>query len=219
MHPATRPVLRPGLRLLRSASGQGVLVEHGRVFPLDHVTATLLEHLDRTGGEPEASTAATGTADQARAAWSRLREAGVVVDLEEPAALVRDLDMSARAQGLHEACAMLAHDPACAAQRGRLRRDARVVVSGRGAVAVSLLRLLDEAGVGEAHEARAARHDDRHDPDVTVLADDHEPATDLVERLMRAGLPHLDNLQVHRVQRHARDSLLHRPHRRGTGPA
>jgi bacteriocin biosynthesis cyclodehydratase domain-containing protein len=183
-----RPVLRPGLRLLRSASGQAVLVEHDRVYPLDEVTAALLERLDGTVREPEVP---AGHPDaEARAAWSRLKDAGVVVDVEEPAALVRDLDVSARTQAMHEAGALLAHDPAVAAQRWRRRRTARVVVSGAGAVSAPLVRLLRDAGVGEVREAEAPGAATR-DPDLTVLAGDHEPATDLVEGLMRAGLPHL----------------------------
>jgi len=193
MQPARRPVLRPGLRLLRSASGGAVLVEHERVYPLDEMTAALLERLDGTAGEPELPAEAASAADQVQAAWSRLLDAGVVVDLEEPAALVRDLDVSARAQGLHEASALLAHDPATAARRWRLRRDARVVVCGGGTVAVPLLRLLQDAGVGDLGEARGTGPDHPGDPgpDLTVLVDDHEPATDVLDRLMRAGLPHL----------------------------
>jgi len=190
---AMRPVLRPGLRLLRSVSGQAVLVEHDRVYPLDEVTAALLERLDGTVGEAEVQAHVEGSTSAAepQAAWCRLKEAGVVVDLEEPAALVRDVDVSARVQALHEAGALLAHDPATAAQRWRRRRGARVVVSGAGAVALSVQRLLQDAGVGEVHGAAAPGRATRRDPDLTVLADDHEPATDLVERLVRAGLAHL----------------------------
>lgn len=186
---AMRPVLRPGLRLLRSVSGQAVLVEHDRLYPLDEVTAALLERLD--GTVDEAQLQAGFPAAEAKAAWRRLKEAGVVVGLEEPAALVRDLDLSARARAMHEAGALLAHDPAVAAQLWRRRRAARVVVSGTGAVAASLLRVLRDAGVGDVREAGAPGRTSRREPDLTVLADDHEPATDQVERLMRAGLPHL----------------------------
>jgi bacteriocin biosynthesis cyclodehydratase domain-containing protein len=64
-------------------------------------------------------------------------------------------------------------------------------VCGGGIVAVSLLRLLHDAGVGDLGEARGTGPDHRGDPDLTVLVDDHEPATDVLDRLMRAGLPHL----------------------------
>jgi len=193
--PAMRPVLRPGLRLLCSASGRTVLVEHDRVYPLDEATAAPLRRLDGILGEP-AVLADAAADDDAPAAWARLKEAGVVVDLEEPTGLVRDLDVAARTQGLHEAAALMAHDPAGTAQRWRLRREARVVVAGAGAVATPLRRLLQDAGVGDVRGLRDARDTgpDRtaaHEPDLTVLADDHEPATDVVERLMRAGLPHL----------------------------
>jgi bacteriocin biosynthesis cyclodehydratase domain-containing protein len=185
--PVLRPVLRPGLRLLRSASGRDVLVEHDQVYPLDEVTAALLRRLDgRLGeGDPAAATS------EALTAWTRLVEAGVVVDLEGPARLARELDMDARPRGLQEASALVAHDPSAAAQHWRQRRAAHVVLSGSGAIAAPLLRLLREAGLGDVRDAGAPGRTTRRDPDVTVLADDHEPASDEVERLMRDGLPHL----------------------------
>lgn len=188
MRPRTRPALRPGLRLLGSASGHDVLVEHDRVYPLDEVTAALLRRLDGTVGEADVLAAATPAQ---LAAWSRLTEAGVVVDLEAPTRLARDLDVEARAQGLCEASALVAHNPAAAAHCWRLRRAAHVVVTGTGAVAAPLVRLLRESGIGEVGDARGAGGPRRRDPDVTVLADDHEPATDAVERLMREALVHL----------------------------
>lgn len=195
-----RPVLRPGLRLLRSASGQAVLVEHNRVYPLDDVTAALLSRLDGTLDEAEVldgrAATAQPSADEAHAAWMRLREAAVVVDLEEPLDLVRDLDSTARAQALHEASALQAHDPHAAARRWRRRRGARVVVIGAGAVSRPLQRLLSDAGVGEVgtwgvDDTGALDRTRQGEPDLAVLADDHEPPADLTERLMRAGLPHL----------------------------
>jgi bacteriocin biosynthesis cyclodehydratase domain-containing protein len=185
-----RPVLRPGLRLLRSASGKAVLVEHDRVYPLDDTTAALLQRLDGRAREPEVLGAPPR--DETQAAWTRLKAAGVVVDLEAAARLARDLDQSSRAaQGLHEASAVLALDPATATERWRSRRGARVVLAGQGAVVVHLVRLLQDAGIGQVLDADAAGRSSARDPDLTVLADDHEPAADTVERLMRAGLPHL----------------------------
>jgi len=193
--PAMRPVLRPGLRLLWAASGRAVLVENDRVYPLDEASAALLRRLDGIVREPDVLADAAAD-DTARAAWTRLREAGVVVDLEEPTGLVRDLDVSARARGLHEASALMAYDPTGAGPRWRLRRTARVAVAGASAVAAPLRRLLQDAGIGEVRAVRDLRDTDAdrtatRDPALTVLADDHEPATDAAERLMRAGLPHL----------------------------
>jgi bacteriocin biosynthesis cyclodehydratase domain-containing protein len=196
--PAMRPVLRPGLRLLCSASGRAVLVEHDRVYPLDETTAALLQRLDGITCEPDVLADATADDDAPAAwtAWTRLKEAGVVVDLEEPTGLVRDLDVPARAQGLHEASALMAHDPAGATLRWRSRREARVVVAGAGTVVTPLRRLLQDAGIGEVRGVRDVGDAEpgctaTGDAALTVLADDHEPATDVAELLLRAGLPFL----------------------------
>jgi len=181
-------VLRPGLRLLRSATGQDVLVERDRVYPLDEVAAALLRRLDGTLGE---AAALAGATPATLAAWERLTEAGVVVDLEEPARLASELGVEARAQGLQEASALLAHDPTAAERCWRNRRVARVEVSGSGAVAAPLRRLLQEAGLGGVDAAGARGGTSRPDPAVAVLVHDHEPATDTVERLMRDGVVHL----------------------------
>jgi hypothetical protein len=104
---------------------------------------------------------------------------------------VRDLDEAARAKALPEATALVAHDPSTAEQRWRLRRRARVSVTGHGAVSAALVELLQRAGVGRvaADDRGGAVCDD--DADVTVLSGDHEPRTDVAEHLMREGRAHL----------------------------
>jgi bacteriocin biosynthesis cyclodehydratase domain-containing protein len=180
-----RPVLRPGLRLVRQPSGGAALVERHAVYRLDPVTADLLGALDglrdATGllarhPQPEA----------AAAAWARLLHAGVVVDVEAPARLARDLDDAVRPHALREAATLLAYDPAGVEDAWHRRRRARVAVHGRGALAGPVAQLLEQAGVG------VRQTDDATAPaDLTVLTDDHESAADVVERLMREGRPHL----------------------------
>jgi hypothetical protein len=190
-----RPVLRPGLRLLTDGAGGAVLVEHDRVYPLDHVSAALLDRLD--GVADEAAVLGDDPDESARATWSRLRRAGVVVDVEAPAALVRALEERIRSVALHEATALVAHDPHTAGQRWQRRDGATVVVAGHGPVGIALAGLLEEAGVGRVLRAPAGHDTDSADrvgaagPDVTVLTGDHEPAADLVERLMRDDRVHL----------------------------
>lgn len=179
-----RPVLRPGLRLLRDLSGRMAVVDRERVYRLDDVTARLLDRLD-------------GLADQAAAlgedpdvatltAWSRLREGGVVVDVDAPARLVRGVEAPPGADPLREAAALVAEGPDTAQARWLARRRAAVAVTGRGAAAAGLTALLRQAGVGTLDTgARCA------EADLAVLTHDHEPPTDMVERLMRDDRPHL----------------------------
>lgn len=187
-----RPVLRPGLRLLRDAADRAVLVEHDRVYPLDHVTALLLSRLDGTADEP--TVLGDGADTATRATWARLRDTGVVVDVEAPAALVRGLDQALRPGALADATALVAHDPHTAEDRWRRRRGATVTVAGRGVLGEALVGLLEPAGLGGIVRVDGTGHAGRpacRGPEVTVLTDDHEPPADVVEVLMREDGAHL----------------------------
>jgi bacteriocin biosynthesis cyclodehydratase domain-containing protein len=180
-----RPVLRPGLRLVRRPSGDAVLVERHAVYRLDPLTADLLGALDGLCDET-ALLARHPQREAAAAAWDRLLRAGVVVDVETPGRLARDLDEPVRPHALREVTTLLAYDPAGAEVAWQRRRDARVGVHGRGALTGPVVQLLQRAGVG------VRQPDDAAAPAaLTVLTDDHEPAADVVERLMREGRPHL----------------------------
>ena len=180
-----RPVLRPGLRLVRQPSGGGALVERHAVYRLDSLTADLLGALDGLR-DHTALLARHPRPEAAEAAWDRLLQAGVVVDVETPARLARDLDEPARPHALREATTLLAYDPAGAEAAWQRRRRTRVAVHGRGALTGPVVQLLEQAGVGVRRPEDAAAP-----ADLTVLTDDHEPAADAVERLMREGRPHL----------------------------
>jgi hypothetical protein len=187
--PAPRPALRPGLRLLHDASGGLVLADGDRLQPLAGTAGALLRRLDGYDGIPrEEDVLGPSPGTDALSTWARLLRTGVVVDVELPALLVRDLDASARAAALVEATALVAEDPAGAERRWRRRRSTTVVVVGRGAASTGLVRLLERTGVAVATGPDGERHPR---PDVTVLSYDHEPPTDAVERLMRDGLLHL----------------------------
>jgi bacteriocin biosynthesis cyclodehydratase domain-containing protein len=181
-----RPVLRPGLRLVRALSGEPVLVDGDQTYALDAAAADLLAGLDGQrhvsavlGAEPDAT---------ARLAWARLADAQVVVDAEAPAALARSLGDPVPAAALREASALVAVDPAGAPARWARRRAATVTLVGTGAVTAPLAALLHEAGL------RRARRDHTSAPaaaDLTVLVHDHEPPVDLVEHLTRESRTHL----------------------------
>jgi bacteriocin biosynthesis cyclodehydratase domain-containing protein len=180
-----RPVLRPGLRLVHQPCGGAALVERHAVYRLDPVTSDLLTALDGLC-DHAALLARHPQPEAAAAAWDRLARAGVVVDVETPARLAREVDEGVRPHALREATAVLAYDPAGAETTWRRRRRARVAVHGRGALTDPIVQLLHRAavGVGQPDEAAAPA-------DLTVLTGDHEPAADVVERLMREGRPHL----------------------------
>lgn len=179
-----RPVLRPGLRMVRAPSGSPALVEHDRVYPLDETTAGLLDRLDgmadETGVLGDAPHHGTATA------WRRLRAAGIVVDLEAPARMVRDLEQARRPAALHEAAALVAHEPATAERSWTLRLRCTVAVTGHGAVTDRLVTLLGQAGVRTVLDGSPDSA-----ADVTVLTHDHEPPADALEALLRAGRCHL----------------------------
>jgi hypothetical protein len=179
-----RPVLRPGLRLHRDASGRAALVERGAVYRLDDVTAALLSALD--GLVDDATLLRAHPGEESVAAWAQVVGAGVVVDVEAAARLVRDLAEPARGYALREATALVAHDPAGAERCWRLRRRATVAVDGQGAVTDALATMLEHAGVGVVAPGGSSAH-----ADLSVLTHDHEPATDAAEGLMREGRPHL----------------------------
>jgi bacteriocin biosynthesis cyclodehydratase domain-containing protein len=179
-----RPVLRPGLRLHHGPGGHAALVDRGRVYRLDETTAALLTPLD--GLLDEATLLRRHPGPDARAAWGRLREHQVVVDVEAPAALARTLPEGTRVQALPEASALVADDPATARLRWRRRRAATVVVAGGGVAADDLVALLGRSGLGTVRAGAA-----HHAADVTVLTHDHEPAADTVAHLMRDSRPHL----------------------------
>ena len=186
--PARRPGLRPGLRLLRDTAGALVLADGDRLQPLDSMAGALLQRLEGSGLPHETDVLGPSPGAEALSTWQRLWRTGVVVDVELPARLVRDLDGVARAAALPEATALVAEDPVGAERRWHRRRTTTVVVVGRGATAAGLVRLLGRAGLDVTAGAEGER---RRDPDVTVLSYDHEPPTDSVERLMREGLVHL----------------------------
>jgi hypothetical protein len=180
-----RPVLRPGLRLLRDASGQAALVDRDRAYRLDHPTADLLERLD--GLDDEAAVLGLDPPPRTLRAWTRLCETGVVVDAETALRLVREVDETRRGDALPEATALLADHPPTAEARWQARRRSAVALHGRGAVTSTLRTLLHRAGIGTL----STGGDADADVDVAVLTGDHEPPTDAVERLMRAGRAHL----------------------------
>jgi bacteriocin biosynthesis cyclodehydratase domain-containing protein len=179
-----RPVLRPGLRLHEDPQGRAALVERDRVYRLDAVTAALVSRLD--GVLDEATLLRRHPGPDAAAAWDRLRESRVVVDVEAPAELVRCLPQAVRAQAMPEASALLADDPATARGRWQRRRAATVVVAGDGVAAGGLVSLLRRSAVGAVHTVQGY-----DGADVTVLAHDHEPGADTVARLMRDSRAHL----------------------------
>jgi hypothetical protein len=181
-----RPVLRPGLRLVRDPTGRALLVDHARTYPLPDPAAAILQRLDGTADEA----AVLGHAPDAetRATWQRLRAGGVVVDLETPLRLAHEADE--RAAALSEATALVAEDPFAAPRRWDLRRRATVALDGTGALATGLASQLRRAGVGEVVDAESLA-DRAADPHLTVLCHDHEPPAEAVERLMRAGCAHL----------------------------
>lgn len=185
-----RPMLRPGLRLLTTPAGHPALVEHDRAHRLDAGTARLLARVDGLTTVPAILEDCSGgdPADGPTAwVWRRLCSTGVVVDAEAPTRMART-----RTRGpvplsrLREATAALATDPADADERWARRGDARVAVTGEGRLREPLLSLLRECGIGGVGEAAGLP-----DPTMTLLLDDHEPALDTLEQLMRASRPHL----------------------------
>jgi bacteriocin biosynthesis cyclodehydratase domain-containing protein len=179
-----RPVLRPGLRLHHDPAGRAALVDGGRVYRLDDLTAALLSGLD--GLLDETTLLRRHPGPEALTAWRRLRDTGVVTDVEAPAALVRALPEAARAQALPETTALVAHNPATAPLSWQRRRAATITVAGGGVVAPGLVALLRRAGLGAVSTGDGCAA-----PEVTVLTHDHEPAADTVERLMRDSRRHL----------------------------
>lgn len=180
-----RPVLRPGLRLLRRPDGTAVLAERDRFFPIDRRTAGTIESLDGVHDERALDDRRPGSAR----VLARLTAHGVVVDVEAPARLARGVSTSRRATALREAAALATHDPETAEERWRRRRQAAVEVAGQGVLAPALVRLLTEAGVGEVRQVRRPTACDADVP--SVLIDDHEPPTDVSLPLLRTGRTHL----------------------------
>jgi bacteriocin biosynthesis cyclodehydratase domain-containing protein len=181
-----RPVLRPGLRLVRDPAGRAVLVDHGRTYPLPDAAAAMLARLDGTADE----SAALGPAPEPEtlSTWRRLRAGGVVVDLETPLRLASEVDSGGSALG--EAAALVAEDPFAASRRWGLRRKALVAVDGDGVLVEGVVALLRRSGVGAVVPA-AEVADRATEPTLTLLGHDHEPPADSVEPLMRSGCPHL----------------------------
>jgi hypothetical protein len=182
--------LRPGLRLVYDPSGAPVLADGDHLLRLDPVATRLLQRMDGHDGLPrEADVLGPSPTRDDLSTWARLLRTGVVADVELPGRMVRDLDEKVRFAALAEATALVAEDPVSAEGRWRRRRTTSVTVVGCGATAPALLRLLARAGLGTTVAADAETLSIA--PDVVVLAYDHEPPTDMVERLMREGRPHL----------------------------
>lgn len=188
-----RPVLRPGLRLHRDPSGRAVLVERDTVYPLDDVTANLLGDLD--GLRDDTTLLRDHAGAESAAAWRRLLDSGVVVDVEAPTRLVRGMDATARGHALPDATAVVAHGPAVADRCWDLRRRATVAVDGQGVLTAGLASVLRRVGVGTvlvgAVPVRSGLTGARSAAALTVLTYDHEPPTSTVEHLMREGRVHL----------------------------
>jgi bacteriocin biosynthesis cyclodehydratase domain-containing protein len=177
-----RPILRPGVRLLRRDRhtwqlgldwpGAAVLPDSPALKPVldcldgfrDHdavVLAAAERGHDRNGCEET---------------LSALIERGLVVDGDES----RPADVP---ESTWAAWSLLAGRGGSAAQVDRSRRATTVAVDGSGSVADEIRRLLPRARVPVTELAGSA--------DVVILAADVEPARAAADAAMHTGLPHL----------------------------
>lgn len=178
-----RPMMRPGLRLLRrdTRTYQLGLEWPGSALVAD--TPAVRAVLSACDGFrdtdavlaravcPDADAAACG------AALTTLITAGALVDADEPA------DPPAPSAGALAAWWLRAGPSATARDLLRARQRLHVEVRGDGVLASAVRACLDEAQVGLADEGDSG--------DLVVLAFDHEPPRDDGDGLMRTGRPHL----------------------------
>jgi bacteriocin biosynthesis cyclodehydratase domain-containing protein len=177
-----RPILRPGVRLLRRDRHAWQL---GLDWPGASVVAdspALEAVLSSLDGFRDFDAVVLAAASRGPAAEQCAQTLGALVDrgLVTDADCIRPADVPESAWA---AWSLLSGRGMGADEVGRARRTASVAVDGSGVVADEIRRLLPRARVPTAASASAAR--------LIVLADDGEPARSRADAALHTGLAHL----------------------------